>query len=45
MGGNVLFMDGHVEFMAYPGTFPMTEEAMAILCRLAGREAIVVEGR
>lgn len=45
MGGNVLFMDGHVEFMAYPGDFPMTEEAMEILCKLAGRDAIVVEGR
>ncbi len=45
MGGNVLFMDGHVEFMAYPGKFPMTEEAMDILCKLAGREAIVMGGR
>ena len=24
-GGNVLFMDGHVEFIRYPGKFPMTE--------------------
>ncbi|MBN4046847.1 hypothetical protein JYT90_00860 [bacterium AH-315-P07] len=23
-GGNVLFMDGHVEFIEYPGKFPMT---------------------
>ena len=24
-GGNVLFMDGHVEFIKYPGKFPMTK--------------------
>ena len=24
-GSNVLFMDGHVEFIKYPGPFPMTE--------------------
>lgn len=24
-GGNVLFMDGHVEFIKYPGRFPYTE--------------------
>jgi prepilin-type N-terminal cleavage/methylation domain-containing protein/prepilin-type processing-associated H-X9-DG protein len=24
-GGNVLFMDGHVEFIRYPGRFPYTE--------------------
>jgi prepilin-type processing-associated H-X9-DG protein len=24
-GGNVLFMDGHVEYLEYPGKFPMTE--------------------
>ncbi len=24
-GGNVLFMDGHVEYIQYPGKFPMTE--------------------
>jgi prepilin-type processing-associated H-X9-DG protein len=24
-GANVLFLDGHVEFMPYPGTFPMTK--------------------
>jgi prepilin-type processing-associated H-X9-DG protein len=22
-GGNVLFMDGHVEFIKYPGDFPI----------------------
>ena len=42
-GGNVLFMDGHVEFIPYPGKWPMTEETMAILCELAGREAIKVD--
>ncbi len=25
-GGHVLFMDGHVEFMPYPGEFPMTQD-------------------
>lgn len=25
-GGHVLFMDGHVEFVPYPGPFPMTEK-------------------
>jgi prepilin-type processing-associated H-X9-DG protein len=24
-GGNVLFMDGHVEYLRYPGKFPMTQ--------------------
>ena len=24
-GGNVLFLDGHVEYIKYPGKFPMTE--------------------
>jgi prepilin-type processing-associated H-X9-DG protein len=28
-GGHVLFMDGHVEFIPYPGKFPMTEEYIA----------------
>jgi prepilin-type processing-associated H-X9-DG protein len=23
-GGNVLYMDGHVEFVKYPGKFPMS---------------------
>ena len=30
-GGNVLFMDGHVEFSRYPGKWPMTEETVEIL--------------
>ncbi len=39
-GGNVLYMDGSVELLDYPSTFPMTEEAMDILTALAGREPI-----
>jgi hypothetical protein len=31
MGGNVLFLNGHVEYMRYPGCWPMTEKTMAIL--------------
>ncbi len=27
-GGNVLFLDGHVEFLRYPGEFPMTPAFM-----------------
>jgi len=27
-GGNVLFLDGHVEFLRYPGNFPMTTAFM-----------------
>jgi prepilin-type processing-associated H-X9-DG protein len=30
-GTNVLFMDGHVEFMPYPGKFPMTENFIKAL--------------
>ncbi len=30
-GGNVLYLDGHVEFVHYPGEWPMTEETIAIL--------------
>ncbi len=30
-GGNVLFMDGHVEFIHYPGDWPMTEKTVRIL--------------
>ena len=39
-GGNVLYMDGHVEWIDYPGKFPMTEEAIAVLIELAGRGPI-----
>ncbi|GEM_PF-247889 len=34
-GGNVLYMDGHVEFVKYPGKFPMTERFMTALEALA----------
>jgi prepilin-type processing-associated H-X9-DG protein len=30
-GGNVLFLDGHVEFLRYPGTWPMTEKTINAL--------------
>jgi prepilin-type processing-associated H-X9-DG protein len=30
-GGNVLFMDAHVEFIKYPGEFPMTERFIKAL--------------
>ncbi len=30
-GGNVLYMDGHVEFIRYPGQFPMTREFMELI--------------
>lgn len=39
-GGNVLFFDGHVEWIDYPGRFPMTEYTMSILTELAGRSPI-----
>lgn len=30
-GGNVLYMDGHVDFLKYPGPWPMTETTIGIL--------------
>lgn len=39
-GGHVLWLDGDVRWVAYPGRFPMTEEAMAIFTELAGRPPI-----
>jgi prepilin-type processing-associated H-X9-DG protein len=30
-GGNILYLDGQVEFVRYPGKWPMTERAMQIL--------------
>ena len=30
-GGHVLFLDGHVEFMPYPGKWPMTKKTIQIL--------------
>jgi prepilin-type processing-associated H-X9-DG protein len=38
-GGNVLFMDGHVTFLKYPGTWPMTETTMSILTDLSKSKA------
>ena len=35
-GGNVLFMDGHVEFIKYPGQFPMTPAFVEALQDAAG---------
>jgi prepilin-type processing-associated H-X9-DG protein len=35
-GGNVLFMDGHVEFIEYPGKYPMTKEVIGALKKLSG---------
>jgi prepilin-type processing-associated H-X9-DG protein len=34
VGGNVLFIDGHVEFMRFPGQWPMTEKTIAALKEL-----------
>ena len=36
-GGNVLFMDGHVQFMESPGKFPMTEATINALESLSPR--------
>ncbi len=30
-GGNVLYMDGHVEYRRYPGKWPMTEKTVRVL--------------
>jgi prepilin-type processing-associated H-X9-DG protein len=30
-GGNVLYLDGHVDFVRYPGKFPMTEKFIEAL--------------
>ncbi len=37
-GGNVLFLDGHVEFCRYPEEFPMTEATIGALAGIAGYE-------
>ena len=29
-GGNVLYMDGHVRFIKYPGNFPMVDDPRVI---------------
>jgi prepilin-type processing-associated H-X9-DG protein len=36
-GGNVLYMDGRVEFIPYPGKWPMTPTTMNLLRMLAER--------
>ncbi len=36
-GGNVLYFDGHNEWLPYPGPFPMSETAINILTDLAAR--------
>lgn len=33
-GGHVLYHDGHVEFIEYPGKWPMTEKTIALLLEL-----------
>lgn len=34
VGANVLYLDGHVEFIEYPGKWPMTEKTVRILNEL-----------
>ena len=34
-GGHVLYMDGHVDYLSYPGKWPMTETTMITLQALA----------
>ncbi|MFA6240700.1 MAG: DUF1559 domain-containing protein, partial [Candidatus Hydrogenedentales bacterium] len=36
LGANVLYMDGHVEFIKYPGKWPMTERTISVLQALDG---------
>jgi prepilin-type processing-associated H-X9-DG protein len=38
-GANVLYMDGHVEFVEYPSEFPMTERFMERLEEISARKA------
>jgi len=33
-GGNVLYLDGHVEFRLYPGPFPLSPVFLQTLCGL-----------
>ncbi len=37
-GGHVLYMDGHVEFLPYPGKWPMTETTIRTLEELANMD-------
>jgi prepilin-type processing-associated H-X9-DG protein len=43
-GGNVLFLDGHVAFMPYPGRFPMTPEVIETLRDLSDYHTLTGEG-
>ena len=38
-GGTVLYMDGHVEFVRFPGKFPMTPEFLEAVREAAGKPA------
>jgi prepilin-type N-terminal cleavage/methylation domain-containing protein/prepilin-type processing-associated H-X9-DG protein len=38
-GGNVLFMDGHVEFLKYPSEFPVTRGWLTLMEELSGMSA------
>ena len=35
-GANVVYLDGHAEFLSYPGEWPMTEESIGVLLELDG---------
>ena len=35
LGGMVMYLDGHVEFIPYPGKWPMTEKTITTLTELA----------
>jgi prepilin-type processing-associated H-X9-DG protein len=37
-GGNVLYMDGHVSFVEYPGEFPMTPKFMERLVKTSAKK-------
>lgn len=43
-GGNVLYADGHVEWIAWGAKWPMTEEAMAVLMDLDALGAHAMDG-
>jgi prepilin-type processing-associated H-X9-DG protein len=38
IGGHVLFLDGHVEFIPYPGKWPMTERTIGAMKRIRAGE-------
>jgi hypothetical protein len=38
LGGTVLYLDGHTEFVRYPGKWPMTEKTISTLTALATLE-------